>query len=80
MSGCIFQDSLVLSQYLTEGIFRDHLLKYGVQVELGTEPVSIAQDETGVSVSLRHVGVQEVETVRYAYVIGADGARGESKP
>ncbi|RDX51467.1 hypothetical protein OH76DRAFT_1346666 [Lentinus brumalis] len=67
---------LVLSQYLTEGIFRDHLLKYGVQVELGTEPVSIAQDETGVSVSLRHVGVQEVETVRYAYVIGADGARG----
>ncbi|TFK91537.1 hypothetical protein K466DRAFT_541543 [Polyporus arcularius HHB13444] len=69
-------DSLVLSQYLTEGIFRDHLLKYGVQVELGTEPVSMAQDETGVSVSLRHVGVQEVETVRYAYVIGADGARG----
>ncbi|RDX54604.1 hypothetical protein OH76DRAFT_1397960 [Lentinus brumalis] len=70
------EDSLLLSQYLTEGIFRDHLMKHGVQVELGTEPVSMSQDETGVTVSLRHVGVQEVETVRCAYVLGADGARG----
>ncbi|KAI0711180.1 FAD binding domain-containing protein [Cerioporus squamosus] len=70
------EDSLLLSQYLMEEIFRDHLSKYGVQVELGTEPVSMEQDDTGVSLSLRHAGVEEVETVRCAYVISADGARG----
>ncbi|KAI0698051.1 FAD binding domain-containing protein [Cerioporus squamosus] len=72
------EDSLAISQYVTEGILRDHLSKYGVRVQLGTEPVSIEQDATGVSVSLRHAGVEEVETVRCAYVIGSDGARGDS--
>ncbi|KAI0711179.1 FAD binding domain-containing protein [Cerioporus squamosus] len=70
------EDSLLLSQYLTEGVLRDHLLKYGVRVELGTEPVSMEQNDTGVSLSLKHAGVEEIETVRCAYVIGCDGARG----
>ena len=65
-----------MSQYLNEGIFREHLAKLGVQVELSTEPVSIEQDETGVRVSLKHVGSDKIETVRCAYIIGADGARG----
>ena len=66
-----------MSQYLNEGIFREHLAKLGVQVELSTEPVSIEQDETGVRVSLKHVGSDKIETVRCAYIIGADGARGQ---
>ena len=66
-----------MSQYLTERIFREHLAKFGVQVELGTESVSIEQDDTGVSLSLKRAGSDEVETVRCAYVIGADGARGQ---
>ena len=66
-----------MSQYLNEGIFREHLAKLGVQVELSTEPASIEQDEIGVSVSLKHAGSEEIETVRCAYVIGADGARGQ---
>ncbi|RPD78983.1 hypothetical protein L226DRAFT_501441 [Lentinus tigrinus ALCF2SS1-7] len=70
------EDFLMLSQYLTEGIFRDHLAKYGVHVELETEPVSFEQDDTGVNVTLQHAGSERVETVRYAYVIGSDGARG----
>ena len=68
-----------MSQYLTERIFREHLAKFGVKVELGTESVSIEQDETGVSLSLKGAGSDEVETVRCAYVVGADGARGQSE-
>ncbi|KAI0711174.1 FAD binding domain-containing protein [Cerioporus squamosus] len=70
------EDTITVSQYLSEGIFRDHLSNYGVHVELATEPVSIEQDTSGVTVSLKHAGVDELETARVAYVIGADGARG----
>ncbi|TFK90333.1 hypothetical protein K466DRAFT_543631 [Polyporus arcularius HHB13444] len=70
------EDSLALSQYVTEGIFRDHLLKHGVHVEPGAEAVGLEQDPAGVSVSVRHAGVEEVEIIRCAYVIGSDGARG----
>ncbi|RPD65609.1 hypothetical protein L226DRAFT_530852 [Lentinus tigrinus ALCF2SS1-7] len=73
------EDMLFLSQYLNEGIFRDHLSKYGIHVELGTEPVAIEQDVTGVTVSLKHAGVDEVEKARFSYVIGADGARGSTR-
>ena len=73
----IHQGIIAVSQYLTERIFREHLAKFGVKVELSTEAVSIEQDEAGVSLSLKHAGSDEVETVRCAYVIGADGARGQ---
>ncbi|RDX54609.1 monooxygenase [Lentinus brumalis] len=70
------EETTTVSQYINEGIFRDHLSKYGVHVELGTEPASIEQDASGVTVSLKHAGVDEAETARFVYVIGADGARG----
>ena len=73
----IHQGIIAVSQYLTERIFREHLAKFGVQVELGTESVSIEQDGTGVNLSLKHAGSDKVEIVRCAYVIGADGARGQ---
>ncbi|KAI0742772.1 FAD binding domain-containing protein [Daedaleopsis nitida] len=72
-------NTFIVSQYLTERVFRDHLSKYGVHVELGTEPTAIEQDDDGVSVTLKCVnadGSEKVETARFAYAIGADGAKG----
>ena len=72
-----------MSQYITEKIFRDHLAKSDVHVELGTEPVSLEQDADGVTVAVKKVasdGSEATETIRAAYVIGADGGKGESVP
>ena len=68
----------MLSQYYTEGIFREQLAKYGIHVELSTEVTSLGQDEEGATVALKvnKNGIEEIETIRAAYVIGADGARG----
>ncbi|TBU42449.1 FAD binding domain-containing protein [Dichomitus squalens] len=71
-------DAMTISQYYTEGVFRDHLAKHGIHVELRTEPVSMEQDDNGVTVTLRKVsgsGAEQTESIRAAYVIGADGAR-----
>ena len=68
-----------MSQYLTEDVLRDHLAKFGVHVELSTELVSLEQDNKGVTVALKKTGAdgsETMESVRAAYVIGADGARG----
>lgn len=65
-----------MNQYRTEEIFRDHLAKYGVHVELSTEPVSLKQDDVGVSVTLQHTDTGKIEDAKFAYVVGADGARG----
>ncbi|TBU28541.1 FAD binding domain-containing protein [Dichomitus squalens] len=72
-------NAMMISQYYTEGVFRDHLAKHGIHVELRTEPVSMEQDDEGVSVTLKRVdgdGKEQTESVRAAYVVGADGARG----
>lgn len=64
---------------MIEGIFRDHLAKLGVQVELATELVALAQDAKGVTATLKHTastGEESTETFRASYIIGADGARG----
>ena len=77
------QTDLMMSQYLTEGIFRDHLAKYGVKVELRTEPESVEQDESGVNVTLKKIdeaGNESLESIKVGYIIGADGARGKTAP
>lgn len=64
---------------MLEGIVRDHLAKYGMQVELATELVSLEQDADGVTATLKHAAGTEqesIETFRAAYVIGADGGKG----
>ena len=68
----------MLSQYYTEGIFREQLAKYGIHVELSTEVTSLVQDEEGVTAILKvsKNGAEEIENIRAAYVVGADGARG----
>ncbi|KAI0746891.1 FAD binding domain-containing protein [Daedaleopsis nitida] len=68
----------ILNQYLTEGIFRDHLAKNGIHVELGTEPTSMEQDVHGVTVTVKKTGAdgaEKVESIRAAYVLGSEGAR-----
>ena len=69
-----------MSQYITEGILRDHLAAHGIHVELGTEPTSIEQSVDSVTVYLKKTGQDGQETsevVNAAYVVGADGARGQ---
>ena len=59
---------------------RDHLAKHGVQMELGTEPISLVQDADGVKVTVRKLTVdntEQEEVIQASYVIGADGAKGE---
>ncbi|MEU7629489.1 FAD-dependent monooxygenase [Nocardia sp. NPDC049220] len=63
----------VLGQSGTEGILRDRLAEFGVQVELGTTLVDFDQDDSGVTAMLARAGAGE--TVRVTYLIGADGGK-----
>ncbi|KAI0674231.1 FAD binding domain-containing protein [Trametes maxima] len=77
----VIEDGVTIGQYLLEGIFRDHLTKLGVHIELGTELVSLEQDDGGVTATLKQ-STDDGEThqrARVAYVIGADGARGATR-
>ncbi|KAF8075005.1 FAD binding domain-containing protein [Lyophyllum atratum] len=72
---------VLLGQNRLEEVIRAALTEYSCQVELGTELVSLEQSEHGVLVKLlkRGSGKDETgtaESVRYDWVIGADGARG----
>jgi 2-polyprenyl-6-methoxyphenol hydroxylase-like FAD-dependent oxidoreductase len=58
-------------QFRTEEILRDRLAEFGVHVELATELVDFTQDGGGVTATLAVGG--GTETVRVAYLVGADG-------
>ncbi|KAI0646240.1 FAD binding domain-containing protein [Trametes meyenii] len=77
----VIEDGVTIGQYLLEGIFRDHLAELGVQIELGTELVSVEQNDDGVTATLKKTtkGGESREDTRVAYVIGADGARGVTR-
>nr|VWP02068.1 Flavohemoprotein (EC [Ganoderma boninense] len=73
---------LLASQYHTEAVLRHALGKFGVRVELSTEPVSMEQDADGVTVTLKktdEVGGETIEKIRVPYVVGSDGARGTTR-
>ncbi|WP_084958810.1 FAD-dependent monooxygenase [Thermoactinospora rubra] len=57
-------------QWRTERILRDRLARLGKEVEFGVEVTGLAQDQDGVTVTL-----DGGETVRCAYLVGADGGR-----
>lgn len=57
-------------QWRTEEILRDRLAAYEVVVELSSGVTEIAQDADGVTVTL-----ETGETVRAAYLVGADGGK-----
>lgn len=63
----------MLGQSQTEGILRDRLAALGVRVEQGTALTGFVQDGDGVTATLVRDGVEE--TVRAAYLVGADGGR-----
>ena len=50
-----------------------------MEVELGTELTALEQDSEGVSATLRKTcaGEEAMEKIRAAYVIGADGGKGQ---
>ena len=71
-----------MGQCVTESVFRKHLGRFGVEVELGTELTALEQDSEGVTATLRITrtgGEEAVEILRAAYVIGADGGRGQCR-
>lgn len=65
--------AFALPQDIHERILIEHLERAGVRVERRTELGGFRQDGDGVSATLHRDGV--TETVRAAYLVGADGAR-----
>jgi 2-polyprenyl-6-methoxyphenol hydroxylase-like FAD-dependent oxidoreductase len=61
-----------IPQYATERILRDELARRGVTVQRGVGLAAFTQDADGVSATLTCDGTQQ--TVRAAYLVGADGA------
>ena len=69
-----------MGQCVTESVFRKHLERLGVEVELGTELTALEQDSEGVTATLGincAEGEEMVEKMRAAFVIGADGGKGQ---
>ncbi|WNV87708.1 FAD-dependent monooxygenase [Umezawaea sp. Da 62-37] len=58
----------MLGQSQIEGILRNRLLEWGVQVELATELVELDQDENGVTATF-----STGEIARFDHLVGADG-------
>jgi pentachlorophenol monooxygenase len=63
---------IAIPQYATERILRDELSMHGVHVERGIQLTGFTQDDDGVTATLD--GDSGEQTVRAAYLIGADGA------
>ncbi|MET8167829.1 FAD-dependent monooxygenase [Streptomyces sp. NPDC005329] len=62
-----------LPQYETERLLEEYVAGLGTSVERGTELLSFAQDQDGVTARLRKASGAE-EEVRADYLIGCDGA------
>lgn len=56
---------------------REHLRERGVDVEFSSEIVSLQDQEKCVKVGIRKAN-SNIETAEFRYVVGADGARGDS--
>jgi len=69
-----FPFPLLLPQSHTEDILTAHLADLGTPVERGVELVGLDQDDAGVTATLAHADGTR-ETLRTAYLVGADGAR-----
>ncbi|NUR87050.1 MAG: hypothetical protein HOY71_23460 [Nonomuraea sp.] len=68
--GVPYPNLIMQPQFRTEAILRERLAELGHHVELGTEVTGFVQDEDGVTVTLNGS-----ESVRCAYLVGADGGR-----
>jgi pentachlorophenol monooxygenase len=63
---------IAIPQYATEAILRDELAMHGVRVQRGLRVTGFEQDADGVTATL--AGDTGEQTVRAAYLVGADGA------
>ena len=63
---------IAIPQYATERILRDELAMRGITVERGVRLAGFEQDADGVTATL--AGERGEQTVRAAYLVGADGA------
>lgn len=70
-AGCPYEFQCSLPQSRTETILRDHLARLGLEIEFGTEVVSIEDTPAGLHVTL-NTG-SRTETIKAAYVLGAGG-------
>ncbi|KAK0196703.1 FAD-binding monooxygenase [Armillaria mellea] len=78
-----YANGACLGQDLLEGILRDHLVKYGVSVELNKGLVAVEQDPTAVTVTVaifrNGVPTNGKEEIVAQYLIRSDGAKGNSR-
>lgn len=68
-----YQRPLLVPQFLTEHVMREHLLAMGHTPEFGCELVDFTQDAQGVTAHLQ--GIAGDQQVRVRWLIGADGGR-----
>jgi 2-polyprenyl-6-methoxyphenol hydroxylase-like FAD-dependent oxidoreductase len=68
--GAPYDRPWLISQWRLEEILRDRLAEYGVSVELGTELVALAEEDTAVIATL--ADGRRIET---HYMVGCDGGR-----
>lgn len=65
--------SLMVPQFLTEGVMRERLLELGQRPEFGCELIGFEQDAAGVTARLS--GKRGDETIRVRWLVGTDGGR-----
>ncbi|KAH8112572.1 FAD binding domain-containing protein [Phellopilus nigrolimitatus] len=68
---------VMLGQWHHQAILRKHIEALNGTVELGTTLVGIEQDESGATAEIVRTvdGAEVKEITKYAYIVGADGAR-----
>jgi 2-polyprenyl-6-methoxyphenol hydroxylase-like FAD-dependent oxidoreductase len=66
-----------MGQQLLDVILRRHFEKFSCSVEMGTELRSFEQSDEGVTAILEKNGISE--TFDTKWIIGADGAKGETQ-
>ena len=67
------------SQASLERVLREHIEQHGGKIELGVELVSLEQKDDRVIAHLvkrTEDGVNGEEVAEFAYLVGADGAKG----
>ena len=70
--GCRYEFECSLPQWRTEAILRDHLQRFGLEIEFGIQVTLIEDDPAGLRVTLDAGGRTEVVTA--GYVLGAGGS------
>lgn len=74
-----FPFQLNVPQRDTERLLEAHAARHGVTVQRSVRCLGLTQDEgsTTVTVRLEHLATGEVETVRFPWVVGCDGAHSQ---